>query len=333
VPSFNTFLQRPEAPVVLTFVIVFVGLSFASEYFLTVNNLLNVARQSSVLAIVALGAALVIISGNIDLSIGSVVGLTAVVAALIANATGSPLIGMMAGLLVGFTVGATNAFLVNVVQINSFIATLGMLSIVRGAALLLTGGIPEPFSNWAAFLGSGRIYGLPVSVGMMIVLAAVFHLFITRLRWGRNIFAVGDNAEAAHLAGIAVARVRAMTFIIGGLMASTGGLVLAGILRTANPNLGRGYELDVIAAVILGGAALSGGRGSIIGVVIGAILMGVIKNGFVLLQISGYWQVVTIGFVVIAAVALERVPWAGRKAKSQPNPRLKTGGNQNALID
>ena len=306
------FLRRPEAPVIVTFIVVFAFLSIASDYFLTVNNLLNVGRQSAVLAIVGLGAALVIISGNIDLSVGSVIGLSGVVAGMVTVATGAPTLGLIAALVVGLVVGSANAVLVNYIQINSFIATLGMLSIVRGIALLLTGGIPVPLSGWIVQLGGGRFGIIPISVAMLAVLAVLFHLFLTRIRFGRNIFAVGDNAEAANLAGIDVRRVRAMTFVIGSVMASLGGVILAGVLRTANPNLGRGYELDVIAAVILGGAALSGGRGSIVGVVFGALLIGIIRNGFVLLQISGYWQVVTIGIVVILAVALERLPWVRR---------------------
>lgn len=308
----RTFMRRPEAPVVVTFIVVFALLAISSEYFLTLNNLLNVGRQSAVLAIVGLGAALVIISGNIDLSVGSVVGLSAVVAGMVTAVAGSPLFGLICALCVGLAVGGANAVLVNYVQINSFIATLGMLSIVRGIALLLTGGIPVPLAGWIVNLGGGRLWSIPISVILLAVLALLFHLFLTRIRYGRNVFAVGDNAEAANLAGIDVRRVRAMTFIIGGVMASLGGVILAGVLRTANPNLGRGYELDVIAAVILGGAALAGGRGSIVGVVIGALLIGIIRNGFVLLQISGYWQVVTIGVVVILAVALERLPWIRR---------------------
>lgn len=304
----QTYFRRPEAPVVLTFIIVFTLLSITSEYFLTTANLLNVARQSAVLGIVGLGAALVIISGNIDLSVGSVVGLSAVIAALATTATGSPTFGLACAMAVGLIVGTGNAILVNYVKINSFIATLGMLSIVRGIALLLTGGIPQPLTGWIVMIGGNRVWSIPISVLVLAVLAVLFHFFLARIRMGRNIFAVGDNPEAANLAGIDVRRVRSMAFVIGGLMASLGGVVLAGVLRTANPNLGRGYELDVIAAVILGGAALAGGRGSIIGVVIGALLIGIIRNGFVLLQISGYWQVVTIGIVVILAVALERLP-------------------------
>jgi ribose transport system permease protein len=299
------FRERREATVLLMLVVVFIVLSVASEFFLTTRNLTNVARQMSVVGIVALGQALVIIGGGIDLSVGSVIGLSAVTAAMLSAATGSPLLGIFGALAVGTAVGVVNGLLVTRVRINPFITTLGTLSIARGTALLVTNGNPQRFDNWAAWLGYGKIGELPVQFALLVVLTAAVWFFANRVKWGRNVYAVGDNARAARLAGVDVRGTRILVFTICGALAGLGGLLLGGMLTNANPNLGLGYELDVIAAVILGGVALTGGRGSILGVVIGAALMALLRNAFVLLNISGYWQTITIGLVVIVAVGAD----------------------------
>lgn len=300
------FLQeRREATVAAMLVMVFVLLSVASPFFLTERNLFNVARQLSVVAIVALGQALVIIAGGIDLSVGSLIGLSAVLAAMTATATGSPALGILAALAIGAATGMLNGVLVTRARINPFITTLGTLSVVRGAALLITNGNPQRFDNWAAFLGAGRLFEVPLQFILLVLLASGVWTFAVRTRWGRDVYAVGDNARAARLAGLDVTFTRTLVFTISGAFAGLGGLLLAGMLANANPNLGLGYELDVIAAVILGGVALTGGRGSIGGVVIGAALIGLLRNAFVLLNVSGYWQTITIGLVVIVAVGAD----------------------------
>ncbi|MCX5568934.1 ABC transporter permease [Kaistia nematophila] len=296
---------RREATVLAMLVLVFIGLTFASEFFLTGRNLSNVARQISVVGIVALGQALVIIAGGIDLSVGSVIGLSAVTGAIVSATTGMPSLGIAGAIGIGMAIGFANGVLITKLRINPFITTLGTLSIARGAALLITNGNPQRFDNWAAFLGYGKIGGLPVQFILLVVLTILVWLFATRTRWGRNVYAVGDNARAARLAGIDVAKTRILVFTVSGSLAGLGGLLLGGMLTNANPNLGLGYELDVIAAVILGGVALSGGRGSIGGVVIGAALIGLLRNAFVLLNVSGYWQTITIGLVVILAVGAD----------------------------
>jgi ribose transport system permease protein len=296
---------RREATVLAMLVLVFIGLTFASEFFLTGRNLSNVSRQISVVGIVALGQALVIIAGGIDLSVGSVIGLSAVTAAIVSAMTGMPSVGIAGAIGIGMAIGFANGVLITKLRINPFITTLGTLSIARGAALLITNGNPQRFDNWAAYLGYGKIAGVPVQFILLVVLTILVWLFATRTRWGRNVYAVGDNARAARLAGIDVARTRILVFTVSGSLAGLGGLLLGGMLTNANPNLGLGYELDVIAAVILGGVALSGGRGSIGGVVIGAALIGLLRNAFVLLNVSGYWQTITIGLVVILAVGAD----------------------------
>ncbi|WP_322885570.1 ABC transporter permease (plasmid) [Sinorhizobium medicae] len=297
--------KHREASVLAMLAAVAIYLSFASDYFLEPRNLLNVGRQASVVAIVALGQALVIIARGIDLSVGSVIGLSAVVGAVLMRDTGSETIGLVGGLATGLACGVVNGLLYTRLRINPFIATLGTLSIARGIALLMTGGIPVPFGGFAEFVGAGRIHNIPVSFLLMIVLAIIVHIFAVRTVTGREIYAIGDNPKASRLAGVNIHYIRLFVFALCGLLAGLGGLILAGNLASADPNLGMGYELDVIAAVILGGTALSGGRGSIIGVIIGALLMALLNNAFVLLGISAYWQVVTKGLVIIFAVGLD----------------------------
>jgi ribose transport system permease protein len=303
--------RHREASVLMMLLAVALYLSFASDYFLSPRNLLNVGRQASVVAIVALGQALVIIGRGIDLSVGSVIGLSAVVAAVVIRDTGVEGIGLVAGLLTGLLCGIVNGLLYTRLKINPFIATLGTLSVARGIALLMTGGIPVPISGFAEFVGAGRIAGIPVSFLLMIVLAIAVHIFAIRTVRGREIYAIGDNPKAARLAGVDIKATRLFVFAFCGLLAGLGGLILSGNLASADPNLGMGYELDVIAAVILGGTALSGGRGSIVGVIIGALLMALLNNAFVLLGISAYWQVVTKGLVIIFAVALDGLQRGG----------------------
>ncbi|RVI90336.1 ABC transporter permease [Sinorhizobium medicae] len=297
--------KHREASVLAMLAAVAIYLSFASDYFLEPRNLLNVGRQASVVAIVALGQALVIIARGIDLSVGSVIGLSAVVGAVLMRDTGSETIGLVGGLATGLACGVVNGLLYTRFRINPFIATLGTLSIARGIALLMTGGIPVPFGGFAEFVGAGRIHNIPVSFLLMIVLAIIVHIFAVRTVTGREIYAIGDNPKASRLAGVNIHYIRLFVFALCGLLAGLGGLILAGNLASADPNLGMGYELDVIAAVILGGTALSGGRGSIIGVIIGALLMALLNNAFVLLGISAYCQVVTKGLVIIFAVGLD----------------------------
>ncbi|RVM05700.1 ABC transporter permease [Sinorhizobium meliloti] len=303
--------RHREASVLAMLVAVALYLTFASDYFLEPRNLLNVGRQASVVAIVALGQALVIIARGIDLSVGSVIGLSAVVAAVLMRDTGSETVGLLGGLLTGLACGLANGLLYTRLRINPFIATLGTLSIARGIALLMTGGIPVSFGGFAELVGAGRIFDIPVSFLLMIVLAVIVHVFASRTVKGREIYAIGDNPKASRLAGVNLRSTRLFVFALCGLLAGLGGLILAGNLASADPNLGMGYELDVIAAVILGGTALSGGRGSVPGVVIGALLMALLNNAFVLLGISAYWQVVTKGLVIIFAVGLDGLQRGG----------------------
>lgn len=302
---FKQMASFKEGPILLAFIILCIVISLLSSYFLTVNNIFNVLRQFSVIAILAVGQALIIITGGIDLSVGALLGLMGVVTALMAT-TGMPAYAILVVcIIIGCLIGSVNGLLVTKARINPFIVTLGMMSIYKGVSLLLTGGLPISIDNSIVFLGSGYLGPIPIPVILMISVALIGYFFVTKTVIGRNIYAIGNNERAAKLSGIRVDRVKIIVFIIMGALCALAGIISSGTLATAEPTAGVGQELDVIAAVVIGGASLAGGRGSILGVILGAAIMGVLRNGFVLLQISAYWQVVAIGAVIILAVGLD----------------------------
>lgn len=298
-------MAQRETSVFLALFFLCLGLSFASPYFLRQQNIFSVLRQISAIAIMAVGEALIIITGGIDLSVGSQLGLMGVLTAVFA-AMGLPwflVLGLV--LLCGLLLGAVNGLLVTKVNITPFIVTIGMMSIARGLALMITGGMPIHVDNAINFVGGGYLGPIPFSVIVMALVAAIGVVFATKTLSGRNVYAVGNNDRAAELSGIRVHRVKIMVYSITGALCALAGIIIAGTLNSADPNSGKGYEMDVIAAVILGGTSLTGGEGSIQGVIIGAALMGVLRNAFVLLNISAYLQIVTIGVVIIGAVAID----------------------------
>jgi ribose transport system permease protein len=299
-------LEKPEINVLIALIVLCIGLTFASPYFLTARNILNILRQFSLIAILAVGQSLIIITGGIDLSVGSVVGFTACFAAMVARNVASPLFVLFSILAIGAAVGFTNGLLVTKVGIAPFIATLGMMSIARGLSLLITMGVPiHVDQTWISAIGGGYIGIVPVSVIVMLIIVGLGVVFANNTTLGRNVFALGNSEKAAKLSGIRVDQVRIFVFTLTGVLASICGLILIGQLEGADAFYGNGYELDVIAAAVIGGISLSGGEGNIIGILVGAALMGVLKNAFVLLAVPGYWQVVAIGVVIIGAVALD----------------------------
>lgn len=298
-------VAKKEFSVLVALALLCVVISILSPYFLTVKNIFNVLRQFSIIGILAVGEALIIITGGIDLSVGSLVGLSGIMTGVFVNAGIPPVLLCLLVLGCGCAFGSINGLLVTRIGINPFIATLGMLSIARGSALLITGGLPISVENRINFLGDGHVGPVPFPVILMFIVAIIGQVFATRTLPGRNVFAVGNNERAAKLSGIRVERAKLMVFMIMGGLCALSGIVLTGTLSSAAPTAGAGYELDVIAAVVMGGASLSGGVGSIVGVIFGAALMGVLRNGFVLMGVSAYWQVVSIGVVIIAAVSLD----------------------------
>ena len=301
----KSIFRIKELPILLVLIIGCIIVSLLTPYFLTPSNIFNVLRQISVYAILAIGEALIIITGEIDLSIGYMMGLCGVLTALMAKAGVPAVIILILVLAAGAALSSISGFLVTKFGINSFIATLGMQNICRGASLLLTGGISIMIKSPIAVLGSGYLGPMPISSIIMLIGIILFTLFVTYTQLGRNIFAVGSNVVAARFSGVNSSRVKIAVFAISGMLVGLGGIISYGTLKAADPTAGAGYELDAIAAVVIGGTSMAGGEGTIVGVLIGAAIMGVLKNAFVLLKISAYWQVVVLGFVIIAAVFMD----------------------------
>ena len=297
---------KPEINVLIALIALCIVMSIASPYFMTFRNIVNVLRQFSLIAILAVGEGLIIITTGIDLSVGSLVGLTACFGAFAAKGGAYPGVSLLAILGLGAAVGMSNGLLVTKVRIPPFIATLGMMSIARGFSLLITLGVPIHYGNtWISVVGGGHIGIVPVSVIVMLLIVMGGYVFATRTTFGRNVYAVGNNEKAAKLSGIRVDRIKIMVFTLTGVLAGVCGLILMGQLEGSDPFYGNGYELDVIAAAVIGGISLAGGEGSLLGVIVGAGLMGVLKNAFVLLAVPGYWQTVTVGVVIIGALSID----------------------------
>lgn len=283
------------------------ALAIAHPGFLTVPNLLNVARQISINGILAVGVTLVLLTGGVDLSLGSVVALAGVVAASMAHPNQYPLlvpIGL--GVSAGALCGATNGLLVTRGRVPSFIATLGMMTAARGLALVVANG--RPVSNLSqdfTWLG-GDLGRVPIPALVLVGLALGTSVVLNKLRLGRHLYAVGGNAEAARAAGINVTAVRMFAYTACGALAGVAGVVLAARITTGQPNAGVGYELDAIAAVVIGGTSLSGGVGRVGGTILGALLVGVINNGLDLMNVSSYYQAIVKGVIIVGAVWLDR---------------------------
>jgi ribose transport system permease protein len=302
----------------LALALMVIALSVASQNFLTVDNTLNVLRQISINLCLSLGMTLVILSGGIDLSVGSVLALSGAVAAgLLKNGLALPHFNLLvqftvpgaivAGIGVGSVLGWFNGLAVTRFKLPPFVATLGMLSIARGLTMLWTGGFPVTgLGDDFGRLGTGHALGIPMPVWISAALVALFIVVTRRTRFGRHLYAVGGNERAATLSGLAVPRIKLIVYTLGGGLAAVAGLLVTARLDSATPNAGLGYELDAIAAVVIGGTSLSGGRGSILGTVLGCLIIGVLNNGLFLLDVSPFWQQVVKGFVILAAVAVDK---------------------------
>lgn len=288
--------------------------SFATTTFFTVDNLLTVALQTAIIAIIAIGMTYVIITTGIDLSLGSNMALAAIVSGLMMT-NGMPVwLSILGGLLIGCVCGFINGFIITYGNLPPFIVTMGTMSIVRGICLVITNGIPiSGLPKSFTFFGSGFLFGtddflgIPVAVLVMIVIAVIFGWILAKTKLGRYTYAVGSNFEAARLSGINTNRTLVTVYTICGLMAAAGGLILAGRIVSAQPTAGQGYEMDAVAASVIGGTSQLGGEGMILGTIIGAFVIGVLRNGLNLMGISSFWQQIAIGVVIIGAVYLDRI--------------------------
>lgn len=300
----KALLSEMRALIIL--ILLSVVASILSPVFLTTTNLLNILLEVAVTAILAIGQTYIIILGEIDLSVGAVLGLSgAITAGFLMR--GNLLEGLIIGLIVGAAAGLLNGILVTFGKIPSFIATLGTMTAFAGVTLVYTQGNPiSVSSNSFQAIGQGYIVGIPVPALIMIISYLIFGFILNRTHFGRYIFATGGNEEASRLSGINVSRVKNWAFMITGMLAAIAGFISTARLSTAEPTAGSGMELDAIAAVILGGTSLTGGKGGLFGTIIGAIILGVLDDGMNLLNVSAFYQGIAKGVIIILAVLLDR---------------------------
>lgn len=283
-------------------------LSLLSPNFLEVSNIINVLKQISIIAILAAGMTFVILTGGIDLSVGSTLALSGVVSVLLSSKGYHPMLAMSAGIVIGMLAGALNGYLTAKMKLPSFIVTLGSYTYIRGLAYVISGGYPIVLQNeFFKFFGSGAILGIPTPIYIMFFIYAVSYYILKNTMFGRHVYAIGGNEQAARLTGLKVERTLIIVYSVSGFLAGLAGIVLAGRLFSGQPTAGIGFELDAIAAVILGGTSFTGGVGTIRGTIIGALIMGVLSNGLTLLDVSYYWQLVVKGAVIVLAVLLDRM--------------------------
>lgn len=298
-------VQRFGLPAAM--VLLVVALTALSPSFLTVGNLLNVTRQVSINAVMAAGMTFVILTGGIDLSVGSVLAIAGAVMAGVLKG-GSPLLaGLLVGLAVGTGFGALNGVAVAYGNVAPFIATLATLTIARGLTLVYTDG--RPISDLGAtfsWLGTGDIAGIPAPAIITLLVFAVSTIILTQMVIGRYIYAIGGNEEATRLSGVSVRRYKVLVYSLSGFLSAVAAIILTSRLDSAQPTAGLGYELDAIAAVVLGGTTLAGGEGSMAGTLLGAFLIGILNNGLNLLNVSSFYQQVVKGLVILVAVLLDQ---------------------------
>ena len=308
-----------EVGPLLAIIILVIVLSINNSHFLTISNLLNVARQISMMSTMAVGMAGVLISGEIDLSVGATLGIASCLLAIMLKGGINPFLAVFSILVLGIIIGILNGVLVTKIGIPSLIVTLGASSIIRGLAFVLTGGWPvslygNPRLTWIAYLGAGKIFGFfPMQAVFMIIVLIIGSFILQKTALGYHIFAIGGNTRAAELSGISIFKTKLIVFAIAGSLAALAGILSTGFTAQADANYGTLMELDVIAASVIGGVSIKGGKGSILGVFLGAVILGILLNGLVLLGISPFIQKIFIGVVIIGAVGFsERVKYTGK---------------------
>jgi ribose transport system permease protein len=294
--------------IILAFILICVALSILSPAFLTVNNIINVIRQVSIYGIMAVGMTFVIITGGIDLSVGSMLAISGAICAGMLKAGSPILLAVLATLAVGTACGLVNGLFITRARITPFVVTLGMTSIARGLTLIYAKGYPiSGFSSDFRIIGGGYVAGIPIPIIIFILIVTIAYIVLTQTRLGRYTYAIGGNEETVKLSGINSKNYKTLVYVISGATAAVSALILTSRLNSAEPIAGIGYDMDVIAAVVIGGASLSGGRGSVWGTFVGSLLIGVINNGMNLLGISPYFQQVVKGLIIIGAVWLDQL--------------------------
>jgi ribose transport system permease protein len=303
----------------IALVVMVLALTLLSDKFLTFANQRNILLQISVNVCLSIGMTLIILTGGIDLSVGAILAFAGAFAAgllkhgLVLNVFGvvlqfTPFGAIVAGIFAGLVLGWFNGFVITRFRLPPFVATLGMLSIARGLTMLWTGGFPiTDLGPKFGFIGTGFWLGVPMAVWISAALVVIFYFVSRNTTLGRYVYAVGGNEKATGYSGVNVNRTKIWVYALGGALSAVAGLIITARLDAADPKAGLGYELDSIAAVVIGGTSLSGGRGSVLGTVLGCLIIGVLNNGLFLLDVSPFWQQVVKGFVILAAVAADRM--------------------------
>lgn len=305
---FYRLIRKKESAIFLALLGIMIIITIIAPKFATSGNLYRVARQISFVAIASMGVFTVILTSGIDLSVGSLIGLSGITCGMAMAMGLNPILAILVGMATGFGVGLINGFLVSYVGITPFIVTLGMLSMARGSIWIITKGWPiEDIDERFLVIGQGSLLGIPVPVIIAIIVSVCMHVFLTYSVFGRRIYAIGGNEEATRLSGIDVKKIKCIAYGISGLMASITGIILVARFSSAQTSSGDGWELDAIAAAVIGGTSLMGGAGSVVGVLIGAAIMGVIRNGLVLMRVSAYWQTAIMGLIIILAAVIDRL--------------------------
>lgn len=286
-------------------------ISLLTDRFMTVSNLLNVFRQTSVNAIIAAGMTYVILTSGIDLSVGSVFAFTGAIGAYLVAADTNVFVSIFVVLSVGILIGGFNGLVISKGKVQPFIATLATMTLVRGATLVFTDGRPintGATSNAQVFaeVGSGYLFSIPIPIYILIIVFALAYYILKNTRMGRYIYALGGNEDATLLSGINVSKVKVFVYMFSGMLAALSGLIMTSRLSSAQPTAGSGYELDAIAAVVLGGTSLSGGYGSVLSTIVGALIIGILNNALNLMDVSSYYQLMIKGLVILVAVLLDR---------------------------
>ncbi|BDT64541.1 MULTISPECIES: ribose ABC transporter permease [Streptococcus] len=306
----NTMKYMSELTTVIALIILMAVITIINSNFLTANNLLNLLLQVTSNALIAFGMTFVILTGGIDLSVGSILALSS---ALTAGLLGSGMpvaLAILSSLILGCILGMMNGLLISYGKLAPFIVTLATMTIFRGATLVYTNGNPitKGLSDTFLFqfLGQGYIVGIPFPVIIMFIVFIVLYVLLHKTAFGKSVYAIGGNEKAAYISGVKLNKVKIIIYSISGMMASISGLIITSRLSSAQPTAGASYEMDAIAAVVLGGTSLSGGKGRILGTLIGALIIGVLNNGLNIIGVSAFWQQVVKGVVILIAVLIDR---------------------------
>lgn len=306
----NTMKYMSELTTVIALIILMAVITIINSNFLTANNLLNLLLQVTSNALIAFGMTFVILTGGIDLSVGSILALSSALTAGLLGSGMTVTLAILISLILGCILGMMNGLLISYGKLAPFIVTLATMTIFRGATLVYTNGNPitKGLSDTFLFqfLGQGYIVGIPFPVIIMFIVFIILYVLLHKTAFGKSVYAIGGNEKAAYISGVKLNKVKIIIYSISGMMASISGLIITSRLSSAQPTAGASYEMDAIAAVVLGGTSLSGGKGRILGTLIGALIIGVLNNGLNIIGVSAFWQQVVKGVVILIAVLIDR---------------------------